>query len=791
MRRDLGVALRRLRRAPTFTATALLTIALTVSANVAIFAFADAITFRPLPYPDDARLCILRTFNLETGRYSPLSPKDYLQALESAQAIQSIGERGSVSAIGEPGPEGTDIVGLLIVGSSFFDTVGVRPAYGRLFNDEDTKEPGRSVVLTYAGWRRHFESAQSAVGRTASIAGQERDVIGVLPPDFMFPVAAVPLALMQGQQLSIEYVIVGSGRSPLRGTKTMDAVVRVKRGYSITQAQAELDAIHATSHTHAASNPREVPRLVPVRALLFPNGGGTMFLLLMSAGAVLILGCANLVHLFLSRTALGLREAAIRAALGATRSQLVRETILEGAIVGVCGAVIALWLTGMIFASLLRLVPAEIYGQAAVGIDWRAWCFGVGLGLLAGLLIASIPAWQVGRGLVHRPLGAAPLIHRGRFVIIGRVLMFVQVTVAIVLGTAAVIAGAHSWRVARVPLGFTPDDVVIMGAMPRLDGPGARDYYVRTLDTLMQRHDVVSVGATDTLPLSGTAVGGWDDVRQGSDKIATVTVLPGYFESVRIRLLRGRTFARNDLRTPDYAVLNQSASRRLFPDAEAIGQSVHTETNRILEVIGVVSDTRMALHEPPPPLVFALPGERFRRLTLVARVNNRMPGLPAELKRTMSARDANTPVVSGWWEDSLSAMPHYRLPRFQVVTLGSFAGLAVVLGMVGVFGIVSFWVSSRKYEWAVRLAVGATTRALIWTVCGSIVVLTVTAVSAAALIVWVMSRFAQAHFDGFAAAGIWPFTGIAAVMAVTVLLCAYIPARRAAAANPLLLLRQE
>ena len=778
---DLKYACRRLWQTPGFTAIAVLTIALAIGANTAIFSIADAVLFRPLPYDDPDRVFVLRMLDRRTGTRFTLTPYEHLQAINDHH--RTLSEVGTFEArprvmTFEPGR-----VQALSVTAAYFRVLGVRPVRGRSFDDRDAVD--RAALISYASWQQRFAGDEGVVGRAVTIGSTTVDVIGILPPGFLVP--------QLGLGRPDVYTLMAPPR-PMTPGGTFHPIVRLERGATREQAQAEIESLVAPLNA-ASPRPRDVvPVLDEARSVLYPAGRPIARLLLLAAALVLVIGSANLGHMMLTRHQRVERELVIRAALGAGRVRVVRPAVLESLMLGIAGGCLAVVTTSALFDALLRQVPRVAYGNADVGVDARVVVFSLGLALVAGLVFAAVPAWRSSRlraGSVSRPWSAVAPPRR----IPGRLPVAIQVALAIVLVFGAGITGRALVAVLQVPLGFDPERVVTVDAFPaNLEGEALTAFYLRAMSAIAANPDVSSVGVVGSLPLGGAAPA--ESVRSegAGARVGIVHVLPGYVETAGIELVRGRAHVEGDVRSNrDAALVSRSAARVLFPGREALGETFTSASGRRFHVVGVIADVRIQVSEEPPPLTYVLPADRVWPMTIVARARVRQGGTLERLRQDVERAAGTTaaPVTAAWWADSIGTLADYRNPRFQTMILGAFAALALALTSIGVFGVVAFLVAARTHEMGVRLALGAAPRSLV-----SLMVSRVVPPVAAGLVLgllatrWV-SQLAEAQLFRIDARDPAMLVAAAVAVAGAAILAAYLPARRASGVDPVIALRAE
>jgi predicted permease len=786
---DLKAAWRSLRNSPGFTAAAVVTLALAIGANTAVFSVADAVLFRPLPYAEPDRVHNLSLLDRRTGIHYGLTPYEYLQAIdERHRGLGPIGIAELGPTIVVPTNYGAEGIRTAAASANYFQVLGIRPALGRTFDAGDAEQPGRIAMLSYRAWQRRFGGDERIVGREVTLGPATFDVVGVLPRDFLFP------SWLLGEP---EIVTVMEPARPGAEGGTAFSVVRLEPGATREQAQAEIEAITAPV-AERRSEPDTTLVLDDVRSLLYRTGQGIMGFLLLTAGLVLVIGCVNLANMLLIRARRRERESGVRAALGASWTRLVRPLIFESLITGLAGAVLGALLTAATFEALIRQVPEAAYRAAPVGVDLRVLMFALGLGLLSSLVFGSVPAWRAARTDAQALIQQRRSREGGRRGGLGRPLVAVQVALSIVLVFGAGVAGGELVRVLSVPLGFEPANVLTVEvSAPEQNGKDRQAFYVRALEVLARRAELTSVGATGLLPLSnapGNEPGWTPESKEMGVETGIVHVLPGYFEAVGMRLLRGRLLEWSDVQsTAGVAVLSESAAQALFRGRDPIGAVFENSGGRQFSVVGVVADIgNLKPGEKPLPFSYVIPGETTRTLKLVARARSRQDAVLADLRREIGGLAPNTVVRAGWLADSIGAVTEFRNPRFQTIVLGSFGVLALGLTTLGVFGVVAFLVASRSHELGVRLAVGATPRLLVrWALRQAFVPVAAGLLLGLLATQWVRP-LAEAQLYRIEAGQTEITLALATTTVVAAaLLAAYLPARRAGKVDPIVVLRDE
>jgi putative ABC transport system permease protein len=794
MLQDLLLAVRRLRAAPGFTFVAVATLALAIGANTAIFSVADTVLFKQLPYADPGRVYVLAGLDGNTRERVRGVPLAYLQSInDHHRGLSEVGLRGPTTMTIHRGSGEAEWMETFAVTPSYFRVLGVRAARGRLFDERDAADPGRVAILTYESWQRRFGGDEQIIGRAVTLGDRARDVIGVLPAGFVFPTTS--LRFLYNPTGRPEYLTVRSlparaatDTAPFRAVE--EPVVRLEPGVSREQAQAEIDALVAAS---AAGRSDRVVLDNP-RAVLFPTGRPVMALLVAAAAFVLLIGCANLASMLLARTRRRDREIGLRAALGATRLRIVRPIFFETCIVGICAAAVALIATALTFELLVRQVPPAAYGSAYIRLDVRVAVFAVAVGIFSGLAFAVLPSWWSARldvqALVQGRRGAESRA-RGMF---GRPAIAIQVGLAIVLVAGAVIAGRAFVSVLGVPLGFSPGALIAINARPEgMKPPDWRAAYERAIEALARRDDVVSAGAGGSIPTDGFRAPEVVETSGEQRPVDALHVLPGYFETIGMPLIRGRLLTRDDFHHDnEVAIVSESAARALFSGTEALGASIRTRQGRQFTIVGVVGDVQRSLSQPMPPAAYVLaPRDTTRGMTLVVRMRGRTTaGLP-DVRREIAALMAGAPVTGVWWADSIEALAAYRNPRFQTLVLGTFAGLALVLTALGIFAAVAFAVAARTREMGVRLALGASPRSLVRLVVRQAITPVGVGILAGLAAAQWLRRVAEAQLFDVDARDPATLVAAVAIVAAAAVVAAYLPARRTTRIDPIDVLRTE
>jgi predicted permease len=542
------------------------------------------------------------------------------------------------------------------------------------------------------------------------------------------------------------------------------------------------------------SDPRlkgSAPYLESVREVIHPVGRPIMRFLLAAAGLVLLVGCANLANMMLARGRRQERETAVRSALGASRLRVIRPLLAEALILGVAAASLALIVTRLSFDVLLRQVPRAAYGSTDIGLDLRVILMTIALGVVGGLIFAVVPAWRSARldvlALIQGRHRAAS--HGAR---LGRPMIAVQVAVALVLAFGAAVAAKAFVAILQVPLGFSAENVVRIQVQPPAGTQDIAGFYRTLTDGLRGHPDVIAVGASGTPPLSG--ISPWSSIRRpgSNERIAGVVhVSAGYFEAIGLDASNGRLLEPADASAAQAAVVSSSAARALFGGTEPVGQFIPREDGPAWQVVGVVPDFRGTFGDQTVPHVYVIPGGRTSFQSVYARVRARSDGALTRLRRETGRLAPGAPVLADWWADGISDLTTYKNPRFQTMVLTAFAGIALSLTALGVFGVVAFLVAARSREMGIRIAIGASPASLVGLMARQTLIPVGLGLGLGLAATRWAARLAETQLFAVETRDPWLLALTSAIVLAAALLAAYLPARRAARVDPLVVLRAE
>jgi macrolide transport system ATP-binding/permease protein len=808
---DLRFAARQLWKQPTFGLTAILVLALALAVNVAMFCFVDALLLKPLPYADPARLVTafaIRPDQVQGSQRGNVSYLNFQDWRARSRALTSLGAYDVRPGSTLTTPEGPRLVSGLKVTSGFFRTLGVSLVVGRDFRpDEEGPSASPTTILAYRTWQTRFNGRADVLGQTAVLGGLPHVVIGVLPRDFHFAMAE-----------DAEFWTPIRGRQPcweLRGCRSLEVVARLADGLSIVSATTELDAIVQQLRREFPDPNPMTAKLVPLREVMLGDIRPVMLALLAGATLLLLMACINVVSLLLARSDGRVREMAVRDALGASSRRLTLQFATEAMVLVTVATVVGLLLADGGIRMLVSLLTPEMTRRmpflAEVGFTARV------AGLVAAACTIAIAVFTMAPFLrLRASVRSVALKHGGRGALgtswrFGRYLMVAQLAIAVILLVSAGLLSKSLYRLLNVDTGFTVGRLATVAVMPisppvavagertppalnpQVPGALARE----VADRVASIPGVVAVGYADLLPLGPSLAPTSRFVPPGSDTTVAAEDHPvrevsaGYFTALEASLLSGRFLSEDDVASSRRVVIiNDTAARQYFPAESAIGRTIVIGAPPAREVIGVVADISDGPLETPAHPAAYIPFNQVG-FALVVRTSQPDRSLLPSLVAAIREGRPNLLVRETTMTERMNQQPSASLNRASAWLVGVFAAMALVLSLVGLYGVVAYAVSQRTREIGVRIALGALRRSVYRLVMGD----------AASLIfvgtaLGLLCSVGAAQFIGRLLFDVRPWdvatlAEAAAVLIGSALLATYIPARRAVRIAPIEALRTD
>jgi macrolide transport system ATP-binding/permease protein len=802
---DARFAIRQIRKYPAFAVTAILMLALGIGASAAIFAFVDAALIQPLPYaqPNGIVDVAENSAVFPRSNLSRADFEDWQRMNKSLSSLDAYDGTGYLLRIGDtsvpvPGGRASD---------GFFRTLGVRPILGRDFRPgEDKPGAAKVAMLAYQTWMQRFGGRRDVIGESISLSGDPYTIVGVLPAGFVFqPRAAAELWTPLGDK---------TGCEQRRSCHNLFAIGRLRDGVTVQMAQADLQHIAAQlAIQYPGSNQGQGAEVQPLAELIVGHARPILLTLLAGAGLLLLIACVNVASLLLVRSETRRREIAVRGALGATPARLVRQFVTEGfllAIVG-CGAGVAT-AVGMI-ALLKALLPAVMTQGATfvrdVTINAHTILFAAAVAVLAAAMLALTPVVRLALHDVHGALSEGGRGTASRFWSrMGANLVVVELTIAVVLLAGAGLLGKSLYRLLHVELGFDPDHIATVQVMAPDKAYPKPENWIRLYPVIKNKVEtlpgVLSVGLTSDLPVQCDCDTDWIRIagkpfHGEHNEVLERDVNPEYFSSVlKVRLLRGRMFTdADDMQHPQVTIINETMAKKYFPGEDPLGRMIGNgslDPTSMRQVVGVVADLREGGLDDDawPAEYFSIYHSPDNYFSLAVRTAGDDSALLPDLVRTVRSIDANLGVYSPVTMDGqVAGSPSAVIHRFLTMLVSGFAVMAMVLGVVGLYGVIAYSVSQRTREIGVRMALGAQRSAvhrLILKEAGWLAGMGIVAGLGCSILAghWMESMLFSVHsWD------VPTLAGVAALLGVAALVASYIPARRAARVNPVDALRAE
>ena len=807
--RDLRYGVRMLAKSPVFTTVAVLTLALGIGANTAIFSVVNELLLRPLPFRDAERLVMLWEVTPE-GRHQNTTSRGNFRGWREQSSAFEIMAAFSDQRLGLTGDGDPEEVAVQLATPELFQVLGVEPIIGRGMTQEDARPGAPPVaVLSYGIWQRRFGGDPQVVGKPITLNGAPCTVVGILPEGFQWHIRK---RSGTGKPAEIWTALAIPNEGPSLIGRFLSTVARLKPGVSLEQAEAEMKAIAARLEQDAPQyNTGWSAEVVPLREQFVGNVRPALLILLGAVGFVLLIACANVANLMLSRAAAREKEIALRTALGASRMRVVRQLLTESLLLALLGSLLGLGLAWWGIKALVAISPRDLVNLQGVGINITVLAWTLAATVITGIIFGLAPALEAthlnlndalkegGKGTGGQNSRGSRL--RSAFVI-------AEVALALVLLASAGLLVKSFVRLQKIDTGFNTENVLTM--VVRLpDGKYKEDpqviaFFREATERIRALPGVRSVGAVNFLPLygglgsaTGFTVEGRPAPPPGQEPATNVRVSdPGYFSAMGIPLLRGRNFTDFEASEARHVVLiSESMARQHFPGEDPIGKRISVDMFDKpvpTEIIGIVGDVRYdsLVDEPEPTVYFPHPELTYSFMTLVIRT----AGDPAEMasgaQRELRAIDPDQPISDVRTMSQVMANTVSRA-RFNTLMLGLFAGLATLLAAVGIFGVMNYSVTLRTHEIGIRLALGAQPGRVQMLILRQGLLLTLIGIGLGLAGALALTRIMSGLLFEVDATDPATFAAIVLLLAVVSLIACFIPARRATKVDPIIALRYE
>ncbi len=807
---DLRYGVRMLVKSPGFTFVAVVALALGIGANTAIFSVVNAVLLRPLPFVNAEQLVKVYGGRARGGTgYTPVSYPDFADYKKQAQSFDRVASyslAGTTLMSGGDEPERLDGA---VVSAELFPMLDAKPALGRVFSAEED-QPGAApvIVLSYGLWQRRFNSDPKISGQEIIIGGRTATVLGVMPADFKFPVQAERVDYWS--PLSSD-----PGIAPLltaRGMRFLPVIASLKPNITLRQAEAEMNTLASQlAAQYPETNTGGSVHLESLHEDLVGDIRPALLVLLGAVGFVLLIACANVANLSLARAAARSKEIAIRTALGASRMRVVRQLLTESLLLSLCGGALGLMLALWGVDLLIALSPPDVPRLAEIGIDARVLVFTLGVSILTGIVFGIAPALQISKHDLNESLkeggrGSTEGLRRNR---VRSLLVVSEVALSLMLLVGAGLLIKSFLRLLETNPGYDTEHVLAADiALSRTRYPEPTQqaaFFQQAIQRVASLPGVEAVGVTNLLPLGGADarisfnIDGRPSFPRGETPAARYQIAsPDYFRVMNIPLHKGRSFTEQDAKdSPPVVIVSEAFARRFFADEDPIGKRVLIDTVEKnpppSEIIGVVGDVRHGRLDAKTEMGFYVPylQSPARNMELVTRSKSIEPSLlTSSVRGVIKEIDKNQLI---WEMRMMSGLVARSVApqRFNMLLLGIFAFVALVLAACGIYGVIAYSVAQRTHEIGIRMALGAQATDVLRLIVGQGMMLALIGVGLGLLGAFALTRVIASQLYGVSATDPLTFAIVAIMLAIVALAACYIPARRATKVDPMIALRYE
>ncbi len=797
---DIRYALRSLIKRPGFVAVAVVTLAFGIGANTAIFSVVDAVLLSPLSFPEPERIVVVDGTNLnlgipEGGATSVPDFSDWHSQSSSFEQIAAFVTGGTVLVTNDE-PErvrGTSVT------ADFFSLFRTAPLKGRLLQDDEFKEGNDYVaIVSHALWQRRFGGSDSVIGSKVQSSNFSITIVGVMPPGFDYPA-----------QTEIWFPLPIDPAKEKRFNRFLNVVGRLKPGVTIEQAQSEMSLINERlAQSYVETNRGWNVKLTNLHDRLVGKLRPSLLILLGAVTLVLLIACANVANLQLARATYRQREIAVRTALGASRFRIVRQLLTESVLLslvsGAAGLALSTWLTKL----LVSVSPPNSPRFEEIGMDFRVFGFAFAVALVTGVVFGLVPAIQTSKIDLNKALKESGRTgSQARHNRIGSALMVSEIALSFMLLVGAGLLIKSFIRLREVNPGFNPSNMLAMRvSLPAgkyQQGEPRLQVYRQVVERIIGLPGVASAGAVSQLPLRGDTFNlGRGYLREGDPATSEaagnanfVTVTPTYFDTMQIPLKAGRGFTERDTNdAPKVMIVNETLARKLWPGENPVGRKIWVwyDEKFYREIVGVVGDTRISLDTEAESQMYVpfAQDAGWGTLSLVVRTKGEPTDLAGAVRTEIRAVDKGVLIYNVKTLDdvvAIAAAPR----RTPMLLLSSFAGVAMLLAMLGIYGVTAYYVTQRTHEIGVRIALGARMSDVLKLVLSRGVIFALTGIAIGIAGAFGLTRYLSTLLFGVQPVDLMTFLSVAAILIIVALLACVIPARKAAKVDPLVALRYE
>lgn len=798
MLKDLRYAFRNLVKRPGFTAIVILVLGLGIGATTAIFSIVDALLLRSLPYPNADRIVMMREVGAK-GNLMAVAGANYLDVVKRSKSFEHLGICAGSFPLVVTAENATNRSRMSYASTACLRAMGAQPIAGRLFIPEEEKWGGPvAALISYGYWQTALGGRSDFTAARLNVDGVACNIVGVLPPTFDYPAKT-------------EVWITPNTDPPItsRTAHNNSPIGLLRPGITIDQARADVSLIGKQLKQEYGEEIDLVDfALIPLQTYLTRNVRQGLWLLLGSVGLLLLVVCANFSNLLLGQLMSRQHEFSLRYALGASRARLTRQVLIENLVFTLPGALLGVLLAILATKVLLFLDKGTLPQFNMIAVNWRVMAFACLLGIVIAVVLSLLPGLRSGRNLTVGLKASARSHTIGRGKRLRGVLVAGQIGLTLVLLTGGGLLARSFFKLMQVNTGFDIESTMVMTlSLPTTisveEDEQTRQFYLQLLDRVAHLPGVAAVGGINNLPLQGGGADGQflvenDPNQKGYAEYRVASA--GYFEAMRIPLLRGRMFDGSDkVNGQHVAVISQSLAQRYWPTGDAIGKRIqfgNMDTDKhLMQIVGIVGDVRdAALEKPPEPTLYGYSLQRpqwwqVARLAVVIRTQTDPQSLTPWLRTTVQSLRSDAPVSFSTLRQVYSDSFDSR--RFSLTLFGVFGAVALLITVIGLYGMLAYSVTERTREMGIRMALGAQRRDVLRLVIGQGLQLTVIGVAIGLLGAWGLTRLMSSLLFGVTPTDSITFVGVVSILAVVALVACYVPARRATKVDPLVALREE
>jgi predicted permease len=793
LRQDLKYGARSLARSPGFTAAALLTLALGIGANSAIFSVLRAVLLEPLPFRDPEQIVRVYHANpansIEKGTVSEPDFLDWRRGSQTAETIGGFWYMDGLSGVDLTGAGNPERLAVALVTDGFFEVLGSPALLGRTLDRVDhVAGRDRVVVVSHGLWTRRFAADPSLVGRSVTLDKEPFEVVGVMPPAFTYPAertidAWIPLSYYGPDQI---------GR--VRAARFLAVVARLKPGVTESQLRGELSAIaDRLSREYAENRGWTAVTTAPIADTIVGEVRGPLVVLMAAVAMLLLIACVNIAGLLLARASGREAELALRAAVGASRGRIVRQLLTESLSLALVGGVLGIVLGVVAVRAFAGWTATGLPRPGDVHIDGGVLTFALVVSIASGLVFGLFPAWRASRHLEHSLRAGSRTSAGGAGQRLRSALVVLEVGMAVVLVAGAALAAKSFVRLLAVDPGFRPSNALIV-----MISVSSIERYRAMLDAIRAVRGVEAAGAIRDLPLQGRGelvrpdIAGRATPPGGSPTVQRHHVSVDYFKAMGIPLIAGRDFQMADREgSRPVVIVNEEFARRNWPGEDAVSKALRAGPTEI-PVIGVVADVRQGgLAEPVEPAIYLHVLQQFRsRMTIVIRTSGDPLRYADTIRRVIWSQNPDQTITAVTTLDTVMGRAVAR-PRLLAWLLGVFGAIGLMLGALGIFGVLAYVVTQRRREIGVRVALGASRGSVSWLILGQGMRLALVGAALGLVGAALVTRLMESVLFGIEPVDPWTFAQVVLVLLSAAALASWLPARRALAIDPVTALRAE